>query len=80
MSVFDNLVPRFKVENDVKLYLNTSVTLSPKMDKRCRHKQNPPLFYLVGLHPYSAPSGRAHPKINCVICFCDMKHICDLTV
>ena len=60
---FDILVPGLRAKNDVKLCLNTSVTLCPNMDERCRHKKYPPLFSLVGLRHFGASFGKG-PKID----------------
>ena len=74
---FDSLIPCLKTENDVKPRLSTWVTLCPNMAERCRHKKVPPLFYLVCLRPFGAPSGRAYVQYRLCSLFMIMKHICD---
>ena len=69
---FDILGPCLKTENDVKLCLRTWVTLCPNMTVK-----EPPLFYLVCLRPFGAPSGRAYAQYRLCSLFMIMKHICD---
>ena len=80
MSVFDNMRPRLKAKNDVKCG-ETSNVVSPHLSHyaqiwmKCVDIKNPPLFYLVGLRPFDAPSCRAYPNVCCI------KHSCgDITV
>ena len=74
---FDSLDPCLKTENYVKFCLTTCVSLCPNMAERCRHKKVPPLFYLVCLRPFGAPSGRAYAQYRLCSLFMMMKHICD---
>ena len=66
-----------KTENDVKHCLSTWVTLCPNMAERCRHKKNPPLFYLVCLRSFGALSGWAYPQYRLCHLFMIMEHSCD---
>ena len=39
--------------------------------------KSPPVFYLVCLRPFGAPSGRAYAQYRLCSLFMIMKHICD---
>ena len=74
MKDFDSLVSCLKTENDINLCFSTWVTLCPNMAERYR-----PLFYLVCLRPFGAPSGRAYAQYRLCSLFMIVKHIYDIS-